>query len=250
MPKASITGGPCTWRFTPISRFRTTGAFTVRLDPAKTSAISHHPVRTGGKIYPCVEMGEILTLLARRFSNRRGRPGPQATSSCTPPGSRSDPIAAEALYPQWANFLRCNDFLVRGDGNRFHGTRLCPYARWCVLSYSDALGFDGVSYAGRPRSCRGSSGSLSGARQRQRAFRSHQFGSGSLETGRTSRRDARGTLIQCLRRSVHRDWGHSYPLGPSDEGCSKRWRDIMGVPPMSWQCRGSEGSCLRDTGAA
>jgi len=34
-----------------------TGAFTAKLDPAKTVVISHHRVRIEGKVYPSVEMG-------------------------------------------------------------------------------------------------------------------------------------------------------------------------------------------------
>ena len=93
-----------------------TGAFTAKLDPAKTIAISHHTVRAGGKLYPYVEIGDILPLLAQRVSKRRNGHRPQITSLGAPTGSGTDPITAEALYRRWANFLRRNDILVAETG--------------------------------------------------------------------------------------------------------------------------------------
>jgi indolepyruvate decarboxylase len=98
-----------------------TGAFTARLDPAKTITIAHHTVRAGGKVYPYVEMHEILTLLAERISNRQNDKRPQVCSLDEPTGSGSDPITAAALYPRWANFLRQNDILVAETGTASMG---------------------------------------------------------------------------------------------------------------------------------
>ena len=83
-----------------------TGAFTARIDPAKTIDIAHHHTRAGSHAYPNVEMGDILTELAGRVTRRGGqapaKPGPPGPAA----GTGSDPITAEALYPRWAEFLR------------------------------------------------------------------------------------------------------------------------------------------------
>jgi TPP-dependent 2-oxoacid decarboxylase len=47
------------------------GTFTARLEPERTISVSHHHTRVGGKIYPNVEMGDILTALAHRFDEAR-----------------------------------------------------------------------------------------------------------------------------------------------------------------------------------
>lgn len=98
-----------------------TGAFTSKLDPAKTITISHHTVRVGGKIHAYIEIGDILTLLARRVSKRQNSHRPQVTSLGAPTGSGSDPITAGVLYPRWANFLRRNDILVAETGTASMG---------------------------------------------------------------------------------------------------------------------------------
>ena len=51
-----------------------TGEFTARLDPAKTIDICHHRTRVGAKVYPNVEMADILAgSLAVSVSVVKGR---------------------------------------------------------------------------------------------------------------------------------------------------------------------------------
>jgi indolepyruvate decarboxylase len=93
-----------------------TGAFTARLDPAKTIDIGHHHTRAGSHAYPDVEMGDLLTELAGRIP-RRNQQAPVKPGSLGPAaGSGSDPITAEALYPRWASFLQPNDIVVAETG--------------------------------------------------------------------------------------------------------------------------------------
>ena len=49
-----------------------TGAFTSRLDPEKTIDICHHRTQVGPKVYPNVEMKDILAELTGRVTKRRG----------------------------------------------------------------------------------------------------------------------------------------------------------------------------------
>jgi indolepyruvate decarboxylase len=93
-----------------------TGAFTARLDPAKTIDIGHHHTRVGSHAYPNVELGDILTELAGRVT-RRNQQAPVKPGSLGPAaGSGSDPITAEALYPRWASFLQPNDIVIAETG--------------------------------------------------------------------------------------------------------------------------------------
>jgi indolepyruvate decarboxylase len=92
------------------------GGFTARLKPERMLGISLHHVRIGGRIYPNVEMGDILAALAKRLSSRADAHAPVAASLGEPSGKDSDPITAAALYPRWANFLRPRDMLVAETG--------------------------------------------------------------------------------------------------------------------------------------
>jgi indolepyruvate decarboxylase len=93
-----------------------TGAFTARLDPAKTITIGHHRTQLDGKTYPSVEMGDILAALAQRLPMRFDWTTIETVPVGTPVGTGSDPITAEALYPRWANFLQANDILFVETG--------------------------------------------------------------------------------------------------------------------------------------
>ena len=97
-----------------------TGAFTSRLDPEKTINIRHHSVEIGSKVYPNVELKDVLSELTRSVTKRSGEPPVQ--SSLGPiVGKGSDAVTAEALYPRWANFLKPNDILFAESGTSSMG---------------------------------------------------------------------------------------------------------------------------------
>jgi indolepyruvate decarboxylase len=98
-----------------------TGAFTARLDPEKTIDVRHHRTRVGSKVYPNVEMKDILAELTRRVTKRSGKSPIQPVSLGAVAGRGSDPITVEALYPRWANFLKPNDILVAETGTSSMG---------------------------------------------------------------------------------------------------------------------------------
>jgi indolepyruvate decarboxylase len=89
-----------------------TGGFTAHLNPEKTINIRHHLTQVGSKVYPNVEMKEVLTELTRRVKKRSEKSPIKPVSLGAKVGSGSDPITVEALYPRWANFLKPNDILV------------------------------------------------------------------------------------------------------------------------------------------
>jgi indolepyruvate decarboxylase len=98
-----------------------TGAFTAHLDPEKTINIRHHRTQVGSKVYPNVEMKDVLTELTRRVKKRSGKPSIKPVSRGAEVGNGSDPITVEALYPRWASFLKPNDILVVETGTSSMG---------------------------------------------------------------------------------------------------------------------------------
>ncbi|TCR63429.1 thiamine pyrophosphate-binding protein [Bosea sp. BK604] len=98
----------------PMTDFNS-GAFTARLDPAKTITIAHHHVQIDGRIYPDVEMGELLILLAKRLLPRDWQKlaaKPLADAG----GTGGDEIGAAALYSRWERFLKPGDIVVVETG--------------------------------------------------------------------------------------------------------------------------------------
>jgi indolepyruvate decarboxylase len=98
-----------------------TGAFSARLDPKKIIDIRHHRTQVGSKVYPNVEMKDILVELAQRVTRRNEKPPMQPVLLGAVTGSGSDSITVEALYPRWANFLKPNDILVTETGTSSMG---------------------------------------------------------------------------------------------------------------------------------
>jgi indolepyruvate decarboxylase len=98
----------------PMSDFNT-GAFTARLDPARTITVYHHRVQIAGTSYPNIEIGDLLAALAQRLPRRQwARIAPDDLGPAA--GDGGDAIGAEALYPRWARFLRPDDILIAETG--------------------------------------------------------------------------------------------------------------------------------------
>lgn len=91
------------------------GAFTARLDPARTIAIAPHHARVGGRVFEEVEMGDLLATLAARAPWRSWR---RIVAGSLGPvtGVGASPITAAALYTRWAEFLRPGDIVVAETG--------------------------------------------------------------------------------------------------------------------------------------
>jgi indolepyruvate decarboxylase len=97
-----------------------TGAFTARLDPARTITIGHHNAHLGDRTFADVEMADLLAGLAERLP-RRDWPGIAATGLGPVSGTGGDPIGVEALYPRWEAFLRPGDILIAETGTASMG---------------------------------------------------------------------------------------------------------------------------------
>jgi indolepyruvate decarboxylase len=98
-----------------------TGAFTANLDPEKTIDIRHHRTQVGTKVYPNVEMKDVLAELARRVEKRNQKPPVQPGSLGPVKGAGSDPITADALYARWENFIKPNDIVMTETGTSGFG---------------------------------------------------------------------------------------------------------------------------------
>ncbi len=118
---AFVEGCDCVLAIGTIFTDFNTGAFTANIDPDKLISIVHHRVRIGSKVYPNVEMGDILATLAERIPKRDWGANISPVSLGSPTGTGSDAITAAALYPRWANFLRPDDIVVAETGTASMG---------------------------------------------------------------------------------------------------------------------------------
>jgi indolepyruvate decarboxylase len=118
--RAFVEGADCVLSVgAPMTDFNS-GAFTARLDPARTIVIGHHVTQVNGKTYANIEIGELLAELARRLPKRdwqKSRP-----SSLGPvTGACADAIDATTLYPRWAKFIAPGDILIAETGTASMG---------------------------------------------------------------------------------------------------------------------------------
>lgn len=98
-----------------------TGAFTANIDSEKLINIAHHRVRIGSKVYPNVEIGDLLAMLADLVRRRDWGASINPPSLGFPVGWGADPIAADALYPRWESFLEPDDILIAETGTASMG---------------------------------------------------------------------------------------------------------------------------------
>ena len=122
-----------------------TGGFTSHLNPEKTINIRHHLTQVGSKVYPNVEMKDVLSELTSRVKKRSEKSSIKPVSLGANVGSGSDPITAEALYPRWANFLKPNDILITETGTSALGLGFALLPKG-VTFHSQAL-WGSIGYA-------------------------------------------------------------------------------------------------------
>jgi indolepyruvate decarboxylase len=98
-----------------------TGAFTAHLDQEKTIDIRHHRTRVGKKVYPNIEMKDVLAELTRRVTKRNQKPVLRPASLGPVKGTGKDSITADALYPRWADFIKPGDIVIAETGTASMG---------------------------------------------------------------------------------------------------------------------------------
>jgi indolepyruvate decarboxylase len=70
----------------------------------------------GSKVYPNVEMKDVLEEVSRRVTKRREKAPLRPVSLGPVKGSGNDPITADALYPRWADFIKEDDIVIAETG--------------------------------------------------------------------------------------------------------------------------------------
>jgi indolepyruvate decarboxylase len=105
---------------TILSDFNT-GAFTSHLVVENTVDIRHHRTHVGTKVYPNIEMKDVLTELTQRVTKRNQKLPIQPAPLGPIKGAGNDPISAEALYPRWQNFIQQNDLVFTETGTSSMG---------------------------------------------------------------------------------------------------------------------------------
>ena len=121
-----------------------TGAFTARLDPARTIDIGLHQTHVGARVFQNVELADLLRELAGRKVNARAVADVKPAEIGDVPGSGSAPITADALYPRWANLIRRGDIVIAETGTCSMGlafAQLPPGARFYNQTLWGAIGW-------------------------------------------------------------------------------------------------------------
>jgi indolepyruvate decarboxylase len=98
----------------PMTDFNT-GAFTANLSEARIITIAHHHVEIDGRIIAGLELGDVLSELAKRIEHRSW-PRLEPSTLGSPVGGPDDPIDAASLYPRWERFLRPDDIVIAETG--------------------------------------------------------------------------------------------------------------------------------------
>jgi indolepyruvate decarboxylase len=97
------------------------GAFSSRIDHARSISVMPHHVRVGDVVYDNIEMKDVLQRLATRLPKRTDIKGPSMSGPGGPKGGANDKITAEYLYPRWGQFLKPNDLLISETGTSSMG---------------------------------------------------------------------------------------------------------------------------------
>ena len=127
-----------------------TGAFTARLDPARTVDIGLHRTTVGSVVFRDVEMADVLHELAGRTMRPRAAAGIRRTSLGPVVNAGDDPISADALYTRWADFLREDDIVIAETGTCSmglafaelpHGTRFHNQTLWGAIGWATPASF-------------------------------------------------------------------------------------------------------------
>jgi indolepyruvate decarboxylase len=97
------------------------GAFTARLDPARTIDIGRNVTRVGTDTFTSVEMGDVLAALTQRVTPRQPGVTPEPSTIGPLVGAGDDPITEAALYPRWERFFAPGDTVIAETGTASMG---------------------------------------------------------------------------------------------------------------------------------
>lgn len=127
-----------------------TGAFTARLDPARTIDIGLHRTQVGSSVFQSVELRDLLRELGNRSFNPRVAVGVRPGSLGEVTGAPSDAITSDTLYPRWADFIRRDDIVIAETGTCSmglafaqlpHGARFYNQTLWGAIGWATPAAF-------------------------------------------------------------------------------------------------------------
>ena len=122
-----------------------TGAFTARLDPARTIDVGLHTTTVGSTVYRDVEMADLLAGVAKRAAHRDRVPADLQPTPLGPVvGTGADRLTADGLYSRWADFLAEDDIVIAETGTCSMGlafTQLPKGARFDNQTLWGAIGW-------------------------------------------------------------------------------------------------------------
>jgi indolepyruvate decarboxylase len=124
--RAFVEGCDCVLGIGAMLTDFNSGAYTARLDRAKSINIMHQSVRVGTAVYSNVGMKDVLVALAARLPRPpqvtgAQAPVPKVRGLGEPSGKAGDPITPEYLYPRWQKMLRPDDIVVCETGTASMG---------------------------------------------------------------------------------------------------------------------------------
>ncbi|ORW91171.1 indole-3-pyruvate decarboxylase [Mycobacterium sp. IEC1808] len=122
-----------------------TGAFTARLDPARTIDIGLHSTRVGPTVYQDVEMADLLLeVVDRRLQKHAPTSIPLGTPT-SPDHVTDRAITADQLYPRWIDFIARDDIVIAETGTCSmglafgrlpHGARFYNQTLWGAIGWA------------------------------------------------------------------------------------------------------------------
>ncbi len=127
--RAFVEGCDCVLGIGVLLTDLNSGAFTARIDRAKSINIMPHSVRVGTAVYHNVGMKDVLIALASRLPRKDVRAPPKTGGLGEPAGAADDRITPEYLYPRWQKMLRPDDILVCETGTTSMGLAFAAMPR-------------------------------------------------------------------------------------------------------------------------
>ncbi|WP_206601465.1 thiamine pyrophosphate-dependent enzyme, partial [Mycobacterium paraense] len=122
-----------------------TGAFTARLDPARTIDIGLNSTRVGPTVYQDVEMADLLLeVVDRRLQKHAPTSIPLGTPT-SPDHVTDRAITADQLYPRWIDFIARDDIVIAETGTCSmglafgrlpHGARFYNQTLWGAIGWA------------------------------------------------------------------------------------------------------------------
>lgn len=122
-----------------------TGAFTARLDPARTIDVGLHSTRIGETVFQDVEMADLLLEVVERDLRKHAPASIPDGTPATLDDNADMAITAEQLYPRWVEFIAPDDIVIAETGTCSmglafgrlpHGARFYNQTLWGAIGWA------------------------------------------------------------------------------------------------------------------